>query len=65
VQYNVKTGAGTSVGSDVVAVFDKKTGARPPHIPPPDPNAKPKKKKPKTLYKIPQTNMERRGFTGF
>ncbi len=65
VQYNVKTGTGTSVGSDVVNIFDKKTGARPPHIPPPDPNAKPKKKKKNTKYQIPQTNLERRGFTGF
>jgi hypothetical protein len=64
VQYNVKTGAGYSVGSDVVQVIDYRTGGRPGHVPPPDPNAKPPKK-PKRLYKIPQTNTERKGFTGF
>jgi hypothetical protein len=65
VQYNVKTGTGISVGSDTVALLDRKTGARPPYIPPPDPNFKPKKKKSKDLFRIPNTNTERRGFTGF
>jgi hypothetical protein len=62
-ELNVKTGAVHLINSDVVQFFDKKTGSRPAHVPPPDPNAKPKKKV-KPLFKIPNSNLERRGFSG-
>jgi hypothetical protein len=63
VQFNVKTGAIHFINSDVVQFFDKKTGSRPQHVPRPDPNV-PKKKKKNPVFKVPNQNMERRGFTG-
>ena len=63
VQFNVKTGTFRFINSDAVQFFDKKTGSRPGKVPPPDPNT-PKKKKNKQLFKVPNQNVERRGFTG-
>jgi hypothetical protein len=62
-ELNVKTGAVHLINSNVVQFFDKRTGSRPAHVPPPDPNAKPKKPR-KPPFKIPNNNLERRGFTG-
>jgi hypothetical protein len=63
-QYNLKTRTGRSIGSDVINLIDKRTGARPTNQGPPDPTAQPKKKG-RMPYKVPNTNLERRGFTGF
>jgi hypothetical protein len=63
VEFNPKTGAGWAPNSDVIQFFDAKTGTRPQHVPPPDPNAKPTKK-PKQPFRVPNNNYERRGFTG-
>jgi hypothetical protein len=63
VRYNTKTGAANSDNADTLHFFDKKTGVRPTHIPPPDPNAKPKKRG-KLPYRLAPNNWERRGFTG-
>ena len=62
VQFNVKSGAAHFVNSDIVQLFDKRTGARPGHVAPPDPNAK-KPKKRGTPFMVPNNNLERRGFT--
>jgi hypothetical protein len=63
VEFNVKSGAVHFINSSILQGFDRRTGTRPAHVPPPDPNAKPKKKV-KPLFRIPNGNMERRGFTG-
>ena len=63
VQFNVKTGGFHFINSDVVQLFDKRTGARPGKVPPPDPNA-PKKKRKNPVFQVPNQNLERRGFTG-
>ena len=62
-QFNVKSGAAHFVNSDVVQLFDKRTGTRPDHVGPPDPNVK-KPKKRGTPFMVPNNNLERRGFTG-
>jgi hypothetical protein len=63
VRYNTKTGSANSNDAETIHFFDKKTGIRPSHVPPPDPNAKPKKKS-RGFFKIPSNNWERRGFSG-
>jgi hypothetical protein len=63
VRYNVKTGGASSDNADALHFFDKRTGTRPGFVPPPDPNSKPRKKG-RPLFKIPNTNWERRGFSG-
>jgi hypothetical protein len=63
VQYNLKTRTGRNIGADVINLIDKRTGARPSNQGIPDPTAQPKKKG-KMPYKVPNTNLERRGFTG-
>ena len=62
-EFNVKTGAGHFVNSDVIQMFDKRTGSRPGYVGAPDPNLKAKKKRAQP-FKVPNNNMERRGFTG-
>ena len=62
VQFNVKTGTFKLINSDVVQLFDKRTGSRPGYVPRPDPNA-PKKKKRNPVFKVPNQNLERRGFS--
>jgi hypothetical protein len=63
IQFNVKSGAADFVNSDVVQIFDKRTGARPGHVGTPDPNAKAKKRR-GAPFMVPNNNLERRGFTG-
>ena len=63
-QYNVKSHAGRSVRSDSLNFIDHKTGARPGNVAMPDPTA-PAKKKGKKPFFVPNTNLERRGFTGY
>lgn len=63
-QYNVKTHAGHGVDSESVIIIDHRTGARPGKAPTPDPTAQPPKKR-KTPFRVPNTNLERRGFTGY
>ncbi len=63
VEFNVQTGGINFINSDVVQFFDKKTGSRPEHVGRPDPNAAPKRKK-NPVFKVPNQNLERRGFTG-
>ncbi len=57
------TGAMHLINSDTVRMLDKNTGIRPSPALAPDPFAKAKKKV-KQPYRLPQSNMERRGFTG-
>jgi hypothetical protein len=64
VQYNLKSKTGRSIGSDVISLVDKRTGSRPSPWSVPDPTAPPKKKG-RMPYKVPNTNLERRGFTGY
>lgn len=64
VQYNVKTKAWKEVDGSNVIFIDHRTGARPGVAAPNDPT-KPPPPKVKSPYKVPQTNLERRGFTGF
>ena len=45
-------------------IVDGRTGSRPTNVPAPDPTAPPKKKR-KQPFKVPNTNLERRGFTGY
>jgi hypothetical protein len=61
-QFNVKSGAAHFVNSDIVQLFDKRTGSRPGHLGTPDPNVKPPKRR-NNPFKVPTNNMERRGFT--
>jgi hypothetical protein len=63
VRVNPKTGAADVIGPQVMQLLDKRTGTRPPHVPPPDPNAKPPKPT-KPPYRPPLNNVERKGFTG-
>jgi len=63
VRFNPKTGAADVIGPQVVQMLDRRTGTRPTPVPPPDPNAKPPKT-PKTPYRPPLNNIERKGFTG-
>jgi hypothetical protein len=62
-QFNPKTHASVAVENSAVTMVDKKTGTRPTAAKALDPNAKPPKKK-KTPFRLPPSNMERRGFTG-
>jgi hypothetical protein len=62
-QYNLKARTGRSIGSDVINLIDKRTGDRPTNQGMPDPTAQPKKRG-RMPYKVPNTNLERRGFTG-
>jgi hypothetical protein len=63
VQLNPNTGAMHLTNSDTVRMIDKDTGSRPSQALAPDPYAK-QKKKIKQPYRLPSSNMERRGFTG-
>ena len=63
-QYNLKTRAGHAADSNSLGIIDHRTGARPGKVPPPDPTAPPRKKR-KAPFKVPNTNLERRGFTGY
>jgi hypothetical protein len=60
---NPKTGELHFVDSDSIQLIDKNTGVRPVAAPPPGPDAKPKRP-PKRPFRIPNNNLERRGFTG-
>lgn len=64
VQYGFKSRAWRLVDSNMLHIVDHRTGARPGNIPQPDPTAPPRKKL-KQPYRVPNTNLERRGFTGF
>ena len=63
VQINPKTGAAHFVENSSVQLIDKNSGARPTAAVPVDPDFK-KKKRPKKGFRIPSSNIERRGFTG-
>jgi hypothetical protein len=63
VRVNPKNGGVQVIGPQIVQLLDKKTGARPTFVPPPDPNAKPPKP-PKNPYRPPAGNIDRKGFTG-
>ncbi len=63
VRVNPKTGAAVVIGPNDLQMLDKRTGTRPGVVAPPDPNAKPPKR-PKSHYRPPPSNVERRGFTG-
>jgi hypothetical protein len=63
-QYNLKTHAGHAANSNAVSLVDHRTGARPTPMAPPDPTAPPPRKR-RTPFKVPNTNLERRGFTGY
>jgi len=62
-QFNPKTRASYAVDSSTVMMVDKKTGTRPTAAKALDPNAKPPKKR-KQQFRLPPSNIERRGFTG-
>ncbi len=62
VQFNPKTGAAHSVDNTQIQFIDK-NGARPVAAKIEDPDYK-KKKPPKKGFRIPSSNVERRGFTG-
>lgn len=62
VQFNPKTGAAHSVDNTQIQFIDK-NGARPAAASIEDPDYK-KKKPPKKGFRIPSSNVERRGFTG-
>ena len=64
VQYNVKTHAWREVDGSNLIIIDHRTGVRPAPMAMPDPTAPPPPKI-KTPFKVPNTNLERRGFTGF
>ncbi len=64
VQYGFKSRAWHLIDSNMLRIVDHRTGVRPGNIPPPDPTAPPRKKR-KSPYRVPNTNLERRGFTGF
>ena len=64
VQYNVQTHAWSQVDGSSIQWFDQRTGVRPGPALRPDPTAPPNPRI-KTPFKVPNTNMERRGFTGF
>jgi hypothetical protein len=64
VQYNVKTHAWSQVEGSNVMWVDHKTGVRPVPMSVPDPTAPPKPKF-KQPFRVPNTNIERRGFTGY
>jgi hypothetical protein len=64
VQLNPKTGALHLIESNSVQLIDKNTGVRPGLVSAPDPNAKPKKKPPRPMNRLPYSNIERKGFTG-
>ncbi len=63
-QYNLKTRAGHAADSNALNIIDHRTGSRPWKVMPPDPTAPPRKKR-KQPFKVPNTNLERRGFTGY
>jgi hypothetical protein len=63
VKLNPKTGAAHFVENASVQMIDKNSGARPQAATPVDPDFK-KKKRPKKGFRIPSSNVERRGFTG-
>ncbi len=64
VQYGVKSRAWQAVDANALRLVDDRTGARPGNIPVGDRTA-PAKKKRKQPFRVPQTNLERRGFTGY
>jgi hypothetical protein len=64
VQYNVKSHAWREVDGSDVRFVDHRTGGRPTPVGIPDPTAPPPPKV-KTPFKVPNTNLERRGFTGY
>ena len=64
VQYNVKTHNCRMVNANAMRIVNGKTGVRPTSIPQPDPTAQARKRR-KQPYKVPNTNLERRGFTGY
>jgi hypothetical protein len=63
-QYNLKTHSGHAADSNDLRFVDHRTGTRPYKIAPPDPTAQGRKKR-KGGFKVPNTNIERRGFTGY
>ena len=63
VQLNPKTGDIHFIENDSIQMIDKTTGARPVQATPVDPDAK-KDKQPRKPFRLPQGNVERRGFTG-
>ena len=64
-QYNVKSHAGRMRrGATRSTSSTSKTGGRPSNVPMPDPTAPPEKKG-KKPFMVPNTNLERRGFTGY
>ena len=63
VSLNPKTGAAHFIENSSIQFIDKNSGARPAAATPTDPDFK-KKKPPKTGFRIPSSNVERRGFTG-
>jgi hypothetical protein len=62
--YNLKSRTGRTTGSDQINLIDKRTGTRPGLWTVPDPTAPPKPK-PRMPFRIPNTDLERRGFTGY
>jgi len=63
VQLNPRTGGAHLIDGSTIQTIDQRTGVRPNRIEPPDPHAKPKKKR-KKPPQVPFSNMERRDFTG-
>jgi hypothetical protein len=62
-QLNPKTGMLNFIDTERIQLIDRKTGERPARAAPPDPNAKPPKKRPQP-FKLPINTLERKGFTG-
>ncbi len=63
IRLNPKTGAAHFIDNSSVQLIDKNTGVRPTAATATDPEAK-KKKRPKSGFRVPANNVERRGFTG-
>jgi hypothetical protein len=63
VSLNPKTGTSHFIENAAVQLIDKNSGVRPQSVTPVDPDFK-QKKRPKKGFRIPNSNVERRGFTG-
>ena len=63
VQFNPKTGSAHFIDNSQIQLIDKNSGGRPEAATVDDPDLK-KKKPPKKGFRIPSSNVERRGFTG-
>jgi len=63
IRINPKTGAMHFIDNSSIQMIDKNTGVRPVEAKPIDPDAK-KKKPPRKPFRLPASNIERRGFSG-